>query len=61
MKLGVKAEMICNKYANTVGTENELRYVIGVIQQYVGVIRLTDLLNNTLRRSEFLRIDYNKN
>ena len=30
--------MICNKYANTVGTENELRYVIGVIQQYNGVI-----------------------
>ena len=50
--------------------ENELRYVIGVIQQYIGVIHATDLLNNvgvntseqtTLRRSEFLPIDYNKN
>ena len=29
--------------------ENELRYVIGVIQQYVGDIHATDLLNNTLR------------
>ena len=52
MKFGVKQEMICNKYANTVGTENELRYVIGVT---------LDRPMNTLRRSKRLQIHYNMN
>ena len=48
MKFGVKQEMICNKYANTVGTENELHYVVGVIQLYNGVIldRLTNYVTS---------------